>query len=359
LRSQRPVVVSPFGTLLARHASQWLRPNPGEEALLLSALCRALKGEVEASASVSQNEIDRAAEELLGASVIVGPLCSEMVRRAAGDLALAAGGRLCVIGRHCNSRAVAALGMNLNYESSMKALSSGALRAAYIIGDNPVRAMPEIADALSGLDFLVVQDLFLTETARLADVVLPAASFAEVEGTILGAGGIMLQQRQAVQPQGGRPDWQILAELGKRMGAEGFDFAGPEMVMDVMRKSCTPAPVRPERTELLMEPQEKGEAVKDSLLLVEEPGLLRFGSGTRTSRVSDIQYLTRERRIEISPEDAKRLGIGQGDPVLADCDGSSIRASAEISSKVPKGILLISGMNSRAQRANVRGDVDV
>jgi predicted molibdopterin-dependent oxidoreductase YjgC len=357
LRSKKPVVVSPFGTLLARQASQWLRPIPGEEALLLCSLCRALKGEVEASGSVSQNEICRAVESLKGTSVIVGPLCSESVRKAACDLALAAGGRLCIIGRHCNSRAVTALGMNMNYEAATKALSSGVLRTAYIIGDNPVRAMPETTKALSRLDFLVVQDLFLTETAKLADVVLPAASFAEIDGTILGAGGKMLHQRQAVQPQGGRPDWQILAELGKRMGAEGFDFASPEMVFDEMRKSGAPALVKSKRTELFAEPLEKREAEKDSLLLVEEPSLFRFGSGTRTSRVFDLQYLTKNKRLEISPEDAKRIGVAQGDVVLANCGGGSIRALAEISRRVPAGVLRISGMNNRILRVGVRSDV--
>jgi len=303
IRSQRSVVVSAFGTLLARQAGQWLRPNPGEEALLLASLAQALQGRVEAAGSVSSEEIGRAARGLQGGSVVVGPDCGPNVRKAASDLAQFAGGRLCLVGRNCNSRGAAALGLNLKYGPALKALSSGGLRAAYIAGCNPVRAQPELAEALSGLDFLAVQDLFLTETARLADVVFPAASFSEVDGTFLGPGGKILQLRQATRPLG-KPDWQILAELGRRMGAIGFDFCDPKAVREEMLTLD-----KAEQTNLFLGSFEEKEPSKGSPLLVEGPSLFQFGSGTRTSRVSDLQYLTREPVMEINAEDAKEMGL--------------------------------------------------
>ncbi len=352
IRSRRPaVVVSTFGTLLARHAGQWLQPIPGDEALLLASLAGALKGRAEAAGSVSSEEIDRAARGLEGGSVIVGPDCGPNVRAAASDLAQFAGGKLCLVGRNCNSRGAAALGLNLKYESAMKALASGGLRAACIAGCNPARSQPELAEALLGLDFLIVQDLFLTETARLADVVFPAASFSEVDGTFLGPGGKLLQLRAATQPLG-KPDWQILAELGRRMGAEGFDLYDPRAVLEQM-----PRLENAEQTDHIQEDLEEKEISKDLPLLVEGPSLFQFGSGTRTSRVFDLQYLTREPVMEINAQDAKEMGVRPGDPLLAEFGQDSIRASAKISRQVPPGTLRIFGTESRVHAVKVRRDV--
>jgi predicted molibdopterin-dependent oxidoreductase YjgC len=284
IRSQKPVVVSARRTLLARRVSQWLRPDPGDEALLLGALANALKGRVEAAGCLSSEEVGKAARGLEGASVVVGPDCKPDVKKAAFELADAAGGKLCILGTNCNSRRAAALGMNLKYGTTMKALSSGCLKAAYMAGCNPVRDRPDLAKVISALDLLVVQDLFLTETARLADVVFPAASFAEVEGTFLGPGGRMLQIRPAI-PQIGRPDWQIFAELGRRMGAIGFDFRSPKAVQEEMLSMK-----KPDHSDLFTGLLEERESLKDSIT---SSSLFSFGSGTRTSRIPDLQYLNR------------------------------------------------------------------
>jgi predicted molibdopterin-dependent oxidoreductase YjgC len=313
IRSQKPVVISARRTMLARRASQWLRPDPGEEALLLVALAQALLGRVLAAGCIPSEEIGKAARELQGASVVVGPDCDPDVRKAASDLADDTDGRLCILGGNCNSRGAAALGMNLRYGTAMKALSSGALKAAYMAGCNPVRDRPNLAKVMSGLDLLVVQDLFLTETARLADVVFPAASFAEIEGTILGPGGRMLQLRPAIQ-QIGRPDWQILAELGRRMGAIGFDFRDAKAVQEEML-----AQEKPDQADFLTGLFKEREPLMDSITQAVSPSLFSFGSGTRTSRVSDLQYLNRERRKN---------------PILLDSDRRSSGASAKISRRV-------------------------
>ncbi|VVB68726.1 Formate dehydrogenase subunit alpha [uncultured archaeon] len=285
LRSQKPVVVSVSGTLLARNACQWLRADPGEEDLMLISLAGALRGKAKSCGKVLADRIDRVAKMLQGGTVIAGPDCSSKVRGAASDLALAIAGRLCLVGRNCNSRGAVALGFNVKYKQAMKALSSGSLGAAYMVGCNPVRAHPELAEALSRLDFLVVQDLFLTETAKLASVVFPASSFAEVDGTFSGPGGKTLQLRAALPPLG-RPDWQILAELGRRMGAKGFDYADSRRVTDEMLAS-----VNAEQTTLMPGSIEESGDEDDS---PPAESLFQFGSGTRTSRVSDLGYLARK-----------------------------------------------------------------
>jgi len=95
------------------------------------------------------------------------------------------------------------------------------VRAMYITGENPLLSEPDLnrADELfRKLDFLVVQDIFMHETARLADVVLPATSFAEKDGTFTNSERRVQRVRQAVEPVGNsRPDWAIIAELARRM----------------------------------------------------------------------------------------------------------------------------------------------
>jgi len=292
LRPRKPVVVSASGTLLARNAAIWLQPNPGEEGLLLMALANAMNGQVDAASPVPQDEIDKAAEGLQGASVVVGPGFGPDVISAASVLAKATGGRLCLVGQNCNSRGAAALGLNLKYNAAMNALSSGTLRTAYVAGYNPAREQPGLIDALSRLDFLIVQDLFLTETARLADVVLPAASFAEIDGTYLAPGENILSLEPAISPMG-RPDWKILSELGRRMGAIGFDFSDSKAVLEEML-AC----IKQMKVAILPQPIPTAARLKHSPLLALTPSLFQFGSGTRTSKVSDLRYLSRELRMK-------------------------------------------------------------
>ncbi len=110
----------------------------------------------------------------------------------------------------------------------------GDISALYVVGDNPVRWAPDAraAEALKGT-FLVVQDIYLTETAMLADVVLPAANFAEKFGTFTATDRRIQLVQKALEPPGSaRPDWWIILELASRLGAE-WDIADP---VDVLRE---------------------------------------------------------------------------------------------------------------------------
>ncbi len=108
----------------------------------------------------------------------------------------------------------------------MRSVESGVIKAMYIMGENPVISDPDaekVKRSLSSLDFLVVQDIFLTETAQLADVVLPAASFAEKDGTFTNTERRVQLIRKAIAPVGeAKPDWEILCLLAKKMGSKGF-----------------------------------------------------------------------------------------------------------------------------------------
>jgi len=104
----------------------------------------------------------------------------------------------------------------------MNAAAVGDVKGLYIMGENPMLSDPDIGhveEALKNLDFLVVQDIFLTETARLADVVLPAAAAVEKDGTFTNSGRRILRVRPAVTPPGdAMEDWRILTALAGRMG---------------------------------------------------------------------------------------------------------------------------------------------
>jgi formate dehydrogenase major subunit len=117
------------------------------------------------------------------------------------------------------------------------------IRGLYIFGENPVLSDPDsnhLIQALKSLDFLVVQDIFLTETAQLAHVVLPGASFAEKEGTFTNTERRVQRVRQAIAPLGeAKPDWRIIAELSTRMGLP-MTYKNPEAVFEEMRL-VTPA----------------------------------------------------------------------------------------------------------------------
>ena len=109
------------------------------------------------------------------------------------------------------------------------------IRAMFIMGENPVLSHPDVnttRGAIEGLDFLAVSDIFLTETAELADVVLPAASFAEKDGTFTSTERRVQRVRQAVPPIGScKPDWQIICELSSRMAYPMY-YESPAEIME-------------------------------------------------------------------------------------------------------------------------------
>ena len=351
LRSTKSVVVSPLKTLLARKAALWLRPPPGGEAAVLLAISRAMRGQKDDSIGyVGPNDIERAAFILQGASILIGPDCAPGVVEAARDLVQAANGKLCLIGRNCNSQGAVSLGLNRGYSEAAWRLRQGELKAAYFVGSNPARASPEMAEPLSRLDFLVVQDLFLTETAKLADVVLPASSFAEIDGTFIASDGGLLAVRKAILPQGSKSDGEILAQLGRRMGGRGFEIPGREEVQRMMQLPQEPSAHSGQNEEA------KAKA-GSSFLLLEGPSVFDFGSGTRASKVFDLQYLTRNPTVEMNPKDAAKAGLTSGDDVSLETDKEGIKAQVRISGRVPMGVLRIPGRKSRIMAAEVSRDV--
>lgn len=124
----------------------------------------------------------------------------------------------------------------------MNAAIDGKLKALYVMGENPLISDPDInhvRHALDSLDFLVVQDIFMTETAKLADVVLPACSFAEKDGTFSNTERRIQRVRKAIEPLGNsRADWEIVCDVAQRMGAN-MKYDSPSAIMEEVA-SLTP-----------------------------------------------------------------------------------------------------------------------
>ncbi len=119
---------------------------------------------------------------------------------------------------------------------AMDAASAGHLQAMFIMGENPMLSDPDQNHArtvLDSLELLVVQDIFLTETAALADIVLPAACYAEKEGTFTNTERRVQRLYKAVEPPGSaRADWEILCDIAERAGFGGMRYSAPAEIMD-------------------------------------------------------------------------------------------------------------------------------
>ncbi|MFC1632139.1 formate dehydrogenase subunit alpha, partial [Candidatus Omnitrophota bacterium] len=123
----------------------------------------------------------------------------------------------------------------LTHVEIFDAVLSRTIKAMYIVGENPVLSEADashVKAALRKLKFLVVQDIFLSETAKYADLILPAVSFAEKDGTFTNTERRVQRIRRAIEPTGrAQPDWEITCKLARKMGANGFDFSDPEQIM--------------------------------------------------------------------------------------------------------------------------------
>ncbi len=258
------------------------------------------------------------------------------------------------------------------------AIAEKQIRAMYIVGENPVVSDPnsnEIISTLGSLDFLVVQDIFMTETARLADVVLPAASFAEKDGTFTNTERRIQRVRKAFEPTGrSRSDWKIISTLSTRMGYP-MDYETPEAIMDEIA-SLTPiyGGVSYDRLEVdgIQWPcpnrdhpgtpyLHKGaftrglgrfhpagfnpaqELPDERYPLVFSTGRVRehYNSGSMTRRVSELATAYPEPLLEIHPKDAETFGIRTARPVKISSRRGEVTARATLTTRCPKGVVFM------------------
>jgi formate dehydrogenase alpha subunit len=262
----------------------------------------------------------------------------------------------------------------------MNGALEGKISAMYIMGENPVVSDPDcshVVEALNALEFLVVQDIFLSETAALADVVLPAATSLEKDGTFTNTERRVQRIRKALQPAGeSMPDWMILDALASRMGwKDQFCYSHPS---EIMSEAAKLAPsyggINYERLEGdgLQWPcpnQEhpgtgylhKGQFTRGlgkfnvvdyrpSMELPDEeyPFILTTGrvlcqyhTGTMTRKVRDLNLLRGEELVEMNPKDALTLGIDNGELIEVSSRRGRVKARTKTTEKSPSGVVFM------------------
>lgn len=198
----------------------------------------------------------------------------------------------------------------MNAVAMMHGIGTGALSALYIMGDDPVGSNPGAAPLLRGLDLLVVQDIFLTETAKIADVVLPAAGFLEKSGTITNLERRLQGIIQAEQPLSeSRPDWQIIGMLARTMGP-AMDYAS---AADIMQEIRSVVPLyrdlavgecwKPEHSPLYGANADLSLPTATALNReVITSGRLLYSSGTMTTRSKEISSIQHDQEHEGATE---------------------------------------------------------
>ena len=253
------------------------------------------------------------------------------------------------------------------------------IRGMYIVGENPALSFPQsnqVKEALTALDFLVVQDMFLTETAKLATVVLPAASFAEKEGTFTNFEGRVQKLRKALKPLGNSlPDWEIILRIAKSMDCS-MPYSSPSQVMDEIEELVS-SYYGANYGDMKIKGKNSAEFDDSSLLtnkrlykgqfpsgfgrfsaveylppsetldgypftLMVGTTLYQFGSGTRSSRSSRLKKFLPEAFVEINKADAKEFDINDDDEVKVVSTIGEVTAKAKITDTFSKGIVFMS-----------------
>jgi len=282
------------------------------------------------------------------------------------------------------------------------AAHAGDLKAMYIMAENPMLSDPDVKhleESLKHLDFLVVQDIFMTETAQLAHLVLPGASFAEKEGCFTGTDRRVQRVRQAIPPLGNaRTDWEIICQVARRLKAQlgqesndapysGWDYPSPKEITDEI------AAVTPIYGGVSYERLEELDSLQWPVPTLDHPGtpylhkgkfsrglgkfnpvewkppaeepdadypftlttgriMFHFHTGTMTRRSEKLHQEVPEAYAEINPADAALLEIGQGEKMRLVSRRGEIELKARITPRVPEKVVFVPFHFTEA-RANV------
>ena len=270
------------------------------------------------------------------------------------------------------------LGMTVT--EMVEAAGEGHVRALYVMGENPMLSdadVNHVRHCLEHTEFLVVQDIFMTETAELADVVLPATSFAEKDGTFTGTDRRVQRVRQAIAPVGSsRTDWEIICQLAQKMGASGFEFDSPSAVMDEIATVTPiyggvnyarleelgslqwPAPtVDHPGTPFLhkgrfsrglghfhaiefIEAQELPDA-EYPFILTTGRMMFHFHTGSMTRRTEKLDQEVPEAYVEIHPKDAAHIGLNGSRHVRVTSRRGAIELGVRVTRAIRPGVVFI------------------
>ncbi len=266
----------------------------------------------------------------------------------------------------------------LTHTEMFTEIEQGNITSLYQVGENPILSEADanhVKKALDKLDFFVVQDIFMTETARYADVILPAASFAEKEGTFTNTERRVQRVRKAVESPGeAKDDWWIAAEIARRLGAKGFDYNSSSEIMDEIA-SLTPiyggiSFSRIDKVGLQWPcptPDHKGTKFLHTnrfsrsggkgkffpltykasvelpdkeypILLTTDRSLYHYHTSTMTRKVKGLEIMDSEELLNVNTDDASAMGIKDGDMVSVKSRRGKVKVKVKVTHVVPKGV---------------------
>jgi predicted molibdopterin-dependent oxidoreductase YjgC len=280
--------------------------------------------------------------------------------------------------------------VGLSVTEIISGLGSGKVRGLYIMGENPMISDPDtnhVRHCLEKAEFLVVQDLFMTDTALYADLVLPGASYAEKDGTFTNTERRCERIRKAIEPKhNSKADWQILCDVAQAAGYEGMEYSHPSEVMDEIRR-VTPiyGGMRYDRLDPYglqwpcldrdhpgtvylhkdkftkgigtfmarpyIEPYETPDSEYQFIL---STGRIYWHWHTRTmtGRTSTLEREAPKPYVELHPRDAQALSIQDGEMIKVSSRRGSVEISAFITDRVAEGSCFIP-FHYREAAANV------
>jgi formate dehydrogenase alpha subunit len=271
----------------------------------------------------------------------------------------------------------------------MNAAVEGRLKAMYIMGENPVITDPNMhhtIKALNSLELLVVQDIFMTETAALADVIFPATCSFEKDGTFTNTDRRVQRVRKVVEPPPrARNDLAIISRMSRAMRYP-LEYESPAKVLEEFGRLwpalggitydrieseglAWPCPTKdhPGTPYLYKDGFPKGKVpfvavpfnppaevtnTEYPFILTTGRNLFQYHSGSMTRRVEQIEKHAGQAYVELNPVDARRLGIADGDVVRVRSRRGKIKIKARITSRVPEGTVFIP-MHYREAAANM------
>jgi formate dehydrogenase alpha subunit len=255
---------------------------------------------------------------------------------------------------------------------------AGEIKALYVIGENPLVSDADLnhaEESIKRLEFLVVQDIFMTETAMMADVILPSCCFAEKEGTFSNSERRIQRVRKAVEPPGDVwDDWRITCEIGTRMGFEMKYDDAQAIMEEIARVTPSYGGITYDRIEneglhwpcpdkthpgtpilhvgqfavgkgtfFDIDYRSPDESVDEEYPMYLTTGrvIYHYHTGTMTRRTEGLNERSPECFVEISPKDAEKYGLDNGDSVEVASRRGKIGAKVRISGKAVSGTVFI------------------
>lgn len=386
------IVISPTEFLLNRFAWQWLRIKPGSEALLFSFLAKFLLDGMEAKekhdtestdgfvqslekihasgalklTGVNENTLKQVSGILAngGQSVFLLGAGLSQSHSATGNvsairnLALLSGSKLLPLGLEFNDRGLFELSdlsseQTITKDQILQLVSEGNIKGLYLVGS---AALPKTMK----IKFLVVQSSHLDENSDRADVILPAASFAETDGISVNVEGRIQMSQRVIDPLGdAKPDWWIFTQLARKMKVKGFDYKKTADILKEIRQifpgfANANSSNLEKKKETFIKEDQKG-TTKLSPMKFKPPGvetskkypykmIMRpdqdcYRNMSLSLENRGFAVLQNSRWIRMNPEDAERLGLKNEDPLVVESSNGKMEGVLKVSEALPQGLV--------------------